>query len=36
MTNPPSLGRVEQYLARSLEGGPIHFTVIDPDKSPGE
>ena len=27
--------RVEQYLAKTLRGGPIHFTLIDPDKSPG-
>ncbi len=28
--------RVARYLARSLAGGPIHITLIDPDKSPGE
>ena len=28
-------GRVEQYLANRLTGGPLHFTLIDPDKSPG-
>ncbi len=35
--NGPSLpGRAERYLAETLRGGPIHFTLIDPDKSPGE
>jgi phosphoglycerol geranylgeranyltransferase len=29
-------GRVEQHLAERLERGPLHFTLIDPDKSPGE
>jgi phosphoglycerol geranylgeranyltransferase len=29
-------GRVEQYLADRLDRGPLHFTLIDPDKSPGE
>jgi phosphoglycerol geranylgeranyltransferase len=28
-------GRVESYLGDQLSGGPIHFTLIDPDKSPG-
>jgi phosphoglycerol geranylgeranyltransferase len=32
MTTP---GRVERYLAEHLGRGPIHFTLIDPDKSPG-
>jgi phosphoglycerol geranylgeranyltransferase len=32
----PPLGRVERYLAEQLSGGPLHFTLIDPDKSPGE
>lgn len=36
MTSAPSRGRVERYLHRKLAGGPIHFTLIDPDKSPGE
>ncbi len=27
--------RVETYLRERLAGGPIHFTLIDPDKSPG-
>lgn len=31
----PPRGRVEQYLADTLVGGPVHFTLIDPDKSPG-
>jgi len=26
---------VERYLAEHLEGGPLHFTLIDPDKSGG-
>ncbi len=29
-------GRVERYLADRLVGGPVHFTLIDPDKSPGD
>jgi phosphoglycerol geranylgeranyltransferase len=29
-------GRVERYLTEQLRGGPIHFTLIDPEKSPGE
>jgi phosphoglycerol geranylgeranyltransferase len=29
-------GRVERYLTTALAGGPLHFTLIDPDKSPGE
>jgi len=29
------LGRVEQRLRDRLRGGPLHFTLIDPDKSPG-
>jgi len=29
-------GRVEQYLHEHLDRGPVHFTLIDPDKSPGE
>jgi len=35
MTASPLPGRVEQYLAAQLTGGPIHFTLIDPDKSGG-
>jgi phosphoglycerol geranylgeranyltransferase len=27
-------GRVERHLRELLRGGPIHFTLIDPDKSP--
>ncbi|MCI4351384.1 MAG: geranylgeranylglyceryl/heptaprenylglyceryl phosphate synthase [Thermoplasmata archaeon] len=30
------MGRVFDYLHRELEGGPLHLTLIDPDKSPGE
>jgi phosphoglycerol geranylgeranyltransferase len=26
---------VEEYLHERLENGPVHFTLIDPDKSPG-
>jgi phosphoglycerol geranylgeranyltransferase len=29
------VGRVFDYLHRELEGGPLHLTLIDPDKSPG-
>jgi phosphoglycerol geranylgeranyltransferase len=29
-------GPVERRLWEQLEGGPIHFTLIDPEKSPGE
>jgi len=35
LTAARSTGRVEQHLAERLEHGPIHFTLIDPDKSPG-
>ena len=35
MTAPTRHGRVEQYLYTRLEKGPVHFTLIDPDKSPG-
>jgi phosphoglycerol geranylgeranyltransferase len=36
-TSPPGPpGRAEQYLREKLAGGPIHFTLIDPDKSPGD
>lgn len=35
MTSRPSVGRVERYLAQQLTGGPLHFTLIDPDKSGG-
>lgn len=30
------MGRVLQYLTSRLERGPLHLTLIDPDKSPGE
>ncbi len=36
MTGSHSVGKVEQYLGRTLAGGPIHITLIDPDKSPGD
>jgi phosphoglycerol geranylgeranyltransferase len=36
VTSRPPLGRVEEYLRDRLTGGPLHFTLIDPDKSPGE
>jgi len=36
VTAPPSVGRVERYLSEQLEGGPLHFTLIDPDKSRGQ
>jgi phosphoglycerol geranylgeranyltransferase len=36
VTKPKAPGRVERYLWERLEGGPIHFTLIDPDRSPGE
>lgn len=36
MSDSRAPGRVEKYLADRLRGGPIHFTLIDPDKSPGE
>jgi len=36
VTARPPLGRVEQYLLKHLGGGPLHFTLIDPDKSRGE
>ena len=35
MIEPRPSGRVERYLAQRLTRGPIHFTLIDPDKSPG-
>ena len=35
MTAPPAPGRVERYLAEQLAGGPLHFTLVDPDKSGG-
>ncbi len=36
MTVPASPGTVERYLTEHLARGPLHFTLIDPDKSPGE
>ncbi len=36
MTTPPTIGPVEARLRTLLERGPIHFTLIDPEKSPGE
>jgi len=30
------VGRVERYLAEKLRDGPIHFTLIDPEKSSAE
>ena len=36
MTTKPPIGRVEQYLLDQLSVGPLHFTLIDPDKSRGE
>ncbi|MGP8075865.1 MAG: geranylgeranylglyceryl/heptaprenylglyceryl phosphate synthase [Thermoplasmata archaeon] len=35
MTPPPTTARVEAYLREQLAGGPLHFTLIDPDKSRG-
>ncbi len=35
MTPSLPLGRVERYLQDQLAGGPLHFTLIDPDKSGG-
>jgi phosphoglycerol geranylgeranyltransferase len=36
VTARPARGRIETYLAEQLAGGPLHFTLIDPDKSRGE
>jgi phosphoglycerol geranylgeranyltransferase len=36
VTPVPAAGRVERYLDEQLAGGPLHFTLIDPDKSRGE
>ncbi len=30
------MGRVWEYLERRLARGPVHLTLIDPDKSPGD
>jgi phosphoglycerol geranylgeranyltransferase len=35
VTGAPRPGRVERYLLDEIGGGPVHFTLIDPDKSPG-
>jgi len=35
-SDPVPGGKVERYLAERLQAGPVHFTLIDPDKSPGE
>lgn len=29
------VGRVLRYIRERLEGGPVHMTLIDPEKSPG-
>jgi phosphoglycerol geranylgeranyltransferase len=34
VTGPPGPGRVERALGELMTHGPIHFTLIDPDKSP--
>ena len=34
LTAEPGPGHVERYLLDRMKGGPIHFTLIDPDKSP--
>ncbi len=36
MRPPRRHGRVEQYIYDRLEKGPIHITLIDPDKSPAQ
>jgi len=36
VTVAPPPGRVEGYLAEHLRRGPLHLTLIDPDKSPGD
>ncbi|HTW77608.1 MAG TPA: geranylgeranylglyceryl/heptaprenylglyceryl phosphate synthase [Thermoplasmata archaeon] len=36
MTSPRGPGRVEAHLASRLARGPVHLTLIDPDKSPGD
>jgi phosphoglycerol geranylgeranyltransferase len=35
VTAPRRHGRVEEYLHQHLTKGPVHFTLIDPDKMPG-
>jgi phosphoglycerol geranylgeranyltransferase len=36
VTGAPRPGRVERYLLDQIARGPIHLTLIDPDKSPGD
>jgi phosphoglycerol geranylgeranyltransferase len=36
LTGPNHPHRVEEHLAARLERGPVHLTLIDPDKSPGD
>ena len=36
MTAPRTYGRVEEYLHSRVDRGPVHLTLIDPDKSPGD
>jgi len=36
MSGPASPGPVERRLGELIAGGPIHLTLIDPEKSPGE
>ncbi|MCI4373264.1 MAG: geranylgeranylglyceryl/heptaprenylglyceryl phosphate synthase [Thermoplasmata archaeon] len=36
MTPRDGPGKVERYLLDQMVKGPIHFTLIDPDKSPSE
>lgn len=36
MKTPNGPGPVERQLRSWLEHGPVHFTLIDPEKSPGE
>ncbi len=35
MSSPTPEGKVERYLTALREGGPMHWTLIDPDKSAG-
>ncbi len=35
MSGPSRPGRVERYVTEQVAKGPIHLTLIDPDKSPG-
>jgi phosphoglycerol geranylgeranyltransferase len=36
VTGAPRPGRVERYLLDQVARGPVHLTLIDPDKSPGD